>query len=100
MPPVFAVLLAVIPVFMLLGAQIYLTLHKKALIWKLIPFGISIGGSLCLFLILPESAPGVYRILITLYLILLLILCGIGWVIAASIQKSGRRTSQEQEKDG
>ena len=86
--PVFIMILALTPVLIFLPAQIFLTLKTKKVFLQLLPGGISLLICAAVFPFLPQDQ--IYLILLVLYEILLLILCGIGRVIANSIQKSKR----------
>ena len=76
------------PIFILIPAQVLLTLKARKPMLQLLPpllCILAMGAAMGLF---PDE--GILKLLIMLYLILLLILCGTGWVIAWSIKKSRR----------
>ena len=89
MNPVFIMLAALFPVAVLLPCQIFAVLKATKPVLKLIPGFICFLILVFSWIILPEN--GVLRLLTFLYGILLLILCGIGWVIAYSVLKSQRK---------
>ena len=79
---------AAFPVLILIPAQVFLTLRAKNTLFKFLPM------LLCLLLFLAAlllPGQGIHRLVAGLYGVLLLILCGAGWVIADSIKKSSRK---------
>ena len=82
-------LAALLPVLILLPCQILAVYKSRSLLLRLLPGLISLLAFLFFMWILPQGS--IFRILAVLYEVLLLILCGVGWVIAWSIQKSNRK---------
>ena len=80
---------ALFPIVILLPCQIFSVLKAKKPVYKLLPGSFCLLALVCAFLFLPEKS--ILKLLAVLYGILLLILCGIGWVIAYSVQKSRRK---------
>ena len=76
------------PILILIPAQVLLTLKAKKPILQMLPPLLCILAMAVIMVLLPEE--GILKLLTILYLILLLILCGTGWVIAWSIKKSRR----------
>ena len=79
---------AAFPILILIPAQVFLTLKGKNPVLQGLPALICVLGIMASLVYFPEQ--GGSRLLAVLYCILLLILCGTGWVIAWSIQKSNR----------
>ena len=81
-------LASAVPILVLIPMQILLILKGKRGMVKGIPMAISLLlliGSLILL-----KGSGILQVVAVLYCILLLILCGTGWVIASAIRKSRR----------
>lgn len=76
------------PILILIPAQVLLTLKAKKPLLQLLPPLLCLLAMAVTMVLLPEE--GLWKLLTMLYLILLLILCGTGWVIAWSIKKSRR----------
>ena len=87
--PVLIMIFSLIPVMILVPMQVILTLKAGKFIWKAVPSLLTIMCTAALLVFLKEN--GIYQLLILLYGILLLLLCGAGSVITRSIQKSGRK---------
>ena len=81
-------LTALLPASFLLAFQIYSVLKKKKRAVKWIPGGICICFILFSLIFLRDKS--LWRLIAVLYGILLLLLCGTGWIIAWSILKSSR----------
>ena len=85
---VLILLASAFPILILIPLQIFLVLKSKHSSRKLIPM-------VCSLLLLAGSqillkGSGILQMVFALYCILLLILCGTGWVIASAIRKSRR----------
>ena len=85
---VIILLASAFPILILIPMQIFLVLKSRRNSKKLIPIAFSL-----LLLVSSQvflTGNGIQQIIAALYCILLLILCGTGWVIASAIRKSRR----------
>ena len=77
-----------LPIFILIPFQVLLTLKARKPVVQIIPSLLCTLGIVTVLVFLPDH--DIFKLLVLLYLILLLILCGTGWVIAWSIKKAKR----------